>query len=389
MTAAGGTVTAPAKTSISKGNGCPAMMRYHDWRGPIVWLSLGVLSVSGLSLMAASDQWRRAPSLPQAGSAIFNKTRHDFGKVRAGGELTCSFRLTNRSRQPLLIRRIKASCGCLMPEFDKSPVPSGQWRDLSVALRTEGLEPPLAIEKRISVELANDNREFVSVLSVSAELRPDIQIQPPELTFDSSGSAKQQLALLTIRSDLLSDHEFSSLRVVPSGRDCSVQEITRTGDMVRSAVRLQNSGNRICLKKLEVRYERDHEQFSVSVPVSVTAAAGNLRLVPSSYMANPHSDKSVASRWGPLAQRVQLIPDDKAARVTVTGVRFSSQQDQHLIGWDLLPEEPDRFVLWQKDAPRKQTVRSDMLEIAFELAGRHGVTRGEIPFTAYALSTGL
>lgn len=48
--------------------------------------------------------------------AAFDVTSYDFGEVKAGSSVKMSFKLTNNGKTPLVIRKVKASCGCTAVE---------------------------------------------------------------------------------------------------------------------------------------------------------------------------------------------------------------------------------------------------------------------------------
>ena len=56
----------------------------------------------------------------------FESVSHDFGTFgEADGKVSCTFRAVNNSRKPLIIRNIATSCGCTVPEFQRSPILPG------------------------------------------------------------------------------------------------------------------------------------------------------------------------------------------------------------------------------------------------------------------------
>ena len=262
----------------------------------------------------------------------------------------------------------------------------GELRTMSVVLSTAGLEPPLVLEKKVWVELAYGDRPFAAALSISAELRSDIALDPPQIDFPAGPATEQPRAQLTIHRDMLSPGEFASLRVVAPASHYTLEHIARETNEARVAIRLEGSDSAADPPPLELRYERDGLTRSVPVQVSRRAPARNVRLVPSSYIANFDREPSVAAHWGPSAQQIRLTAIDARLRVTVTALRRSDKQQPRLFGWDILPNKPDRFVVWQEKAPLDQSVQSEVLRVAYQLQDQQGVIRGEIPFTAYALS---
>ncbi|MFN0032990.1 MAG: DUF1573 domain-containing protein [Flavobacteriales bacterium] len=68
----------------------------------------------------------------------FDKTEHDFGKLKQGDKVQCVFKVTNTGNEALVIEDAKGSCGCTVPEYPKEPIPPGQTRDITVKFDSTG-----------------------------------------------------------------------------------------------------------------------------------------------------------------------------------------------------------------------------------------------------------
>jgi hypothetical protein len=55
----------------------------------------------------------------------FEKTEHDFGKIKEGTLATYSFVFYNKGTTPLVLTNVQASCGCTTPEWSKEPIMPG------------------------------------------------------------------------------------------------------------------------------------------------------------------------------------------------------------------------------------------------------------------------
>lgn len=55
----------------------------------------------------------------------FAKTVHDFGQITEGDVVTHTFTFTNTGEAPLVIQDAKATCGCTVPSYPKTPIPAG------------------------------------------------------------------------------------------------------------------------------------------------------------------------------------------------------------------------------------------------------------------------
>lgn len=63
----------------------------------------------------------------------FAEETHDFGKIPQGKPVTYTFKFTNIGDEPLIIKDVKASCGCTVPDnYTKTPVKKGESGTISV-----------------------------------------------------------------------------------------------------------------------------------------------------------------------------------------------------------------------------------------------------------------
>ncbi|MCK6617208.1 MAG: DUF1573 domain-containing protein [Cyclobacteriaceae bacterium] len=55
----------------------------------------------------------------------WTETTHDFGKIKAGVEVSYNFTFSNTGDDVLLITSVVPSCGCTITDYSKDPIPSG------------------------------------------------------------------------------------------------------------------------------------------------------------------------------------------------------------------------------------------------------------------------
>ncbi|MDW8289061.1 MAG: DUF1573 domain-containing protein [Flammeovirgaceae bacterium] len=104
-----------------------------------------------------------------AQSVLFNRTSHDFGKVREdAGTLTTTFEFTNKGIKPILLTEVVASCGCTTPEWTRSPVEPNQNGFVKVAFDPKDKVGTFA--KTISV--MTDSEPATVVLTIKGEILP-------------------------------------------------------------------------------------------------------------------------------------------------------------------------------------------------------------------------
>jgi len=94
----------------------------------------------------------------------FVKDEHDFGVIRDGEKVFWNFRFTNEGNAPLVINRVKADCGCTVPEHPRTPIDPGQEERIKVTFDSKGRLGRQV--KRITV-ISNSERPS-HVLTISA-----------------------------------------------------------------------------------------------------------------------------------------------------------------------------------------------------------------------------
>ncbi len=86
---------------------------------------------AGLS-MKESDARVNAASGMAKTELQFIDTKFSFGKIKEGDVVKHAYHFKNAGKEPLLISRAEASCGCTVPSFPKEPIPPGGEGDIVV-----------------------------------------------------------------------------------------------------------------------------------------------------------------------------------------------------------------------------------------------------------------
>ncbi len=60
-----------------------------------------------------------------AAKVKIDKMEHDFGVIAQGIPQTATFTLTNEADIPLILKKVKGSCGCTATSYDKEPIAPG------------------------------------------------------------------------------------------------------------------------------------------------------------------------------------------------------------------------------------------------------------------------
>lgn len=78
----------------------------------------------------------------------FKKTTIDAGEIAYGFDETWTFTLTNTGDEPLVISRVKTSCGCTTSSKPDGPIAPGQSEEIVVKYDTKRVGP---IRKSITI----------------------------------------------------------------------------------------------------------------------------------------------------------------------------------------------------------------------------------------------
>jgi hypothetical protein len=72
-----------------------------------------------------------------AGAGIqFETTEHDFGTIPEKGDGTFAFVFKNTGKEPLILKNVRSSCGCTVPEWPKEPIKKGNKGTIKVIYNT-------------------------------------------------------------------------------------------------------------------------------------------------------------------------------------------------------------------------------------------------------------
>lgn len=66
------------------------------------------------------------PSSALAGGLVWDQTEVAIESIEGGGQVAGEFRFTNKSDQPVRIRAVPASCGCIVAKPDKRDYAPGE-----------------------------------------------------------------------------------------------------------------------------------------------------------------------------------------------------------------------------------------------------------------------
>ncbi len=105
------------------------------------------LSIVSFSTYAQVEELKKGSSyvLDDEGNLVennspvfsFEKETHDFGEVVEGGKISHEFTFTNDGNEPLIIKSVKASCGCTTPNWPEEPIMPGEEATITATYNTK------------------------------------------------------------------------------------------------------------------------------------------------------------------------------------------------------------------------------------------------------------
>jgi len=101
-----------------------------------------------------------AGQLTVASRAAFDKTVHEFGKVRiADGPVRCSFHVKNVGTTPLNINAVISSCGCTQVKWTRQTLDSGAEGSIDATFSND--EGPYPFDKTLTVYLSDIKKPVI------------------------------------------------------------------------------------------------------------------------------------------------------------------------------------------------------------------------------------
>lgn len=108
-----------------------------------------------------TDQMANAPDIQ------FSETAYDFGDIKSGDKVEHIFKVTNGGKTPLVLRKVKASCGCTASQPDKTNILPGETANISVTFDSRGRN---GRQNQSITVYSNDPKKSTMLLRISANI---------------------------------------------------------------------------------------------------------------------------------------------------------------------------------------------------------------------------
>jgi hypothetical protein len=148
---------------------------------------------------------------PAAGvpDMVFASPNIDFGRVKAGEIVDLEFEFSNPGTAPLVIERVKATCGCTVTgEFDQELAPGAQGK---IPVRFESKKFKGKLSKALIAFTNVPGKEQIR-FSLSGDVWQPIHITPGSAAFGSAKANEAETREITIANNLPEPLELKELR---------------------------------------------------------------------------------------------------------------------------------------------------------------------------------
>ena len=78
---------------------------------------------------------------PNAPVLKFNTLEHDFGTIKQNSDGSFDFTFKNEGKEPLVLSKVRSSCGCTIPTWPRQPILPGETGTIHVVYDTKRLGP--------------------------------------------------------------------------------------------------------------------------------------------------------------------------------------------------------------------------------------------------------
>ena len=96
-----------------------------------------MVALTALGLLAGACSSDPQDKARNRGQEIwFEEELHDFGEIEREGDGSWSFGFKNLGEKPIVINRVRSTCGCAVPQWPREPIEPGASGDIKVIYDT-------------------------------------------------------------------------------------------------------------------------------------------------------------------------------------------------------------------------------------------------------------
>lgn len=126
-----------------------------------LFFSICLMSILSISVFSQSKTATSVNQDSEISKQIsWDVTNYDFGSIKQNNAAEAEFVLTNTSKVPITIARVKSSCGCTVTGYDRTPVLPGQESSITATYNAKKLG---AFRKTLTVFLSDNSQQRLTI----------------------------------------------------------------------------------------------------------------------------------------------------------------------------------------------------------------------------------
>jgi hypothetical protein len=134
-------------------------------------VSIVVLLISCSTPDLNKDTENENNTNPRGNPAIaFEKEVHDFGELVDGEKVAYTFKFKNTGDTDLIIKDVKAACGCTTPQWNKNPIKPEQTGKIEVVFDSSGRKG----DQQKTIRVFTNAAKQESMLVITAHVNNDV-----------------------------------------------------------------------------------------------------------------------------------------------------------------------------------------------------------------------
>jgi Protein of unknown function (DUF1573) len=158
---------------------------------------------------------------------------HNFGVVARGAEVTHRFRIRNIYKQNVQIGNVTTTCGCTAPQFDSTPVKTGEVTYVTISMDTNRFQH----QKNSTVTVQFAQPQFAEVkIPVEVYIRSDVVLTPPSINFGAVAAGQKTERSIEIAYAGRPDWKIKKVNTGDPNIQANLVETNRNGGQVNYRV---------------------------------------------------------------------------------------------------------------------------------------------------------
>lgn len=167
-----------------------------------------MMSTEALVLAVAVSLLLLAGCEPMGPKLVVDQATYNFGQAEQNGQVSHTFVLRNEGDQPLIIKKVKKSCGCTVAKMSKSEIEAGGQADLSVVFNTGSYRGQQ--KKRLTLETNDPNNARVQ-LFIEGTVIERLAFEPRALRIMDLQPGQNSTGEVTVTNKSNEDIEITKL----------------------------------------------------------------------------------------------------------------------------------------------------------------------------------